>query len=70
MTEGEKIRNMFNMVEDMKKLFKKCCDTYGDPKVDEENKRWALYTGTTIQAVMQGNHLEIESEFWGDRNES
>ncbi len=55
--ECGKIRNMFMMVEDMKKMHAKCCTTYDDPKADEENKRWALYTGTYIQAVMDGNHI-------------
>lgn len=55
--EAEKIRNMFAMVEDMKVLHAKCCDTYNNTD-DEENKRWALYTGTCIQSLLDGNHID------------
>lgn len=62
----EKIRNMFDMVEDMKKLFNKCVDEYNNPDSDEETKRHGFYTATTIQAVMENNNLG--QELWSRTN--
>ena len=45
--ENEKI------VKNMQELFERAIDTYNNPDIDEENKRWGFYTATALQALLE-----------------
>ena len=47
------------LIEDMKRLFYRARDAYNNPNSTDETKNWGFYTATALQAVLEGNHIEL-----------